>query len=140
MVVFGLEKTGLLEILGQKFLSLTNGSLRRATFIILSVSAVVSSAIDNIPFVATMIPTLKSIEVHMGGREEMMPVWWALSLGSCFGGNGSLIAASANVIVAGLASKENERISFAKFLLYGLPVMLVSIALATVYLYLMHFM
>ena len=104
------------------------------------ISAVVSTFIDNIPFVATMIPTLKSIEVHMGGREEMMSVWWALSLGSCFGGNGSLIAASANVIVAGLASKENERIGFAGFLLYGLPVMIVSVLIATIYLYLMHFL
>ncbi len=139
-IVFALETTGVLEILGEKLIHFTQNSIQKAAFSVLWLSAVVSAFIDNIPFVATMIPTLKSIEVHMGGREEMMPVWWALSLGSCFGGNGSLIAASANVIVAGLASKENERISFAKFLLYGLPVMLISIVLATIYLYLMHFM
>ena len=139
MVVFGLEKTGVLEMLGQKFLSLTNGSLRRATFIILSVSAVVSSAIDNIPFVATMIPMLKSMEESLGGREAMMPVWWALSLGACFGGNGSLIGASANVIVAGLAVREGHPIKFLGFLLWSIPVMMISTLMAGVYLYIKYF-
>ncbi|MBR2299023.1 MAG: ArsB/NhaD family transporter [Alphaproteobacteria bacterium] len=139
-IVFALEATGVLEILGEKLIKLTQNSVQKAALSVMWISAVVSTFIDNIPFVATMIPTLKSIEVHMGGREEMMSVWWALSLGSCFGGNGSLIAASANVIVAGLASKENERIGFAGFLLYGLPVMIVSVLIATIYLYLMHFL
>ena len=136
--LFG-EKTGVLEMLGQKFLSLTNGSLRRATFIILSVSAVVSSAIDNIPFVATMIPMLKSMEESLGGREVMMPVWWALSLGACFGGNGSLIGASANVIVAGLAVREGHPIKFLGFLLWSIPVMMISTLMAGVYLYIKYF-
>ena len=76
----------------------------------------------------------------MGGRDAMMPVWWALSLGACFGGNGSLIAASANVIVAGLASRENRPISFLKFLIWSLPVMFVSVATAMLYLYVLHFL
>jgi len=139
MVVFGLEKTGLLEALGLKFLSLTQGSLQRATFIMLSVSAIVSSFIDNIPFVATMIPTLKSMEASLGGREAMMPVWWALSLGACFGGNGSLIGASANVIVAGLAVREGHPIKFLGFLLWSIPVMLISVVIAAVYLYIRYF-
>ena len=78
--------------------------------------------VDNIPFVATMIPTLKAMEEAVGGREVMMPVWWALSIGSCFGGNGSLIAASANVIVAGIASREGHPISFMRFLIWSIPV------------------
>lgn len=139
MVVFGLEKTGVLELLGQKFIVLTNGSLKRATFIILGISAFVSSAIDNIPFVATMIPMLKSMEESLGGREAMMPVWWALSLGACFGGNGSLIGASANVIVAGLASREGHPIKFLGFLLWSIPVMLISVVIAGIYLYLRYF-
>ena len=139
-IVFALETTGVLEILGAKILSLTENSVQKATFFFLWISAVLSTFIDNIPFVATMIPTLKSMEVGMGGREAVMPVWWALSVGSCFGGNGSLIAASANVIVAGMASKENERISFAKFLIWGLPVMLISVTIATLYFYLKYFM
>ena len=70
----------------------------------------------------------------------MLAVWWALSLGSCFGGNGSLIAASANVIVAGLAARENHHISFVKFLIFGIPVMLISVTIAMIYLYLIYFM
>ncbi|MBR4003090.1 MAG: hypothetical protein IKI95_03355, partial [Clostridia bacterium] len=91
-------------------------------------------------FVATMIPLLKTMEPSMGGREAMMPVWWALSLGSCFGGNGSLIAASANVIVAGFATREGHSISFIRFLIWSIPVMLVSITMAMIYLYIIHFM
>jgi len=139
MVVFGLEKTGILEMLGHKFLELTNGSLKRSTFMILGISAVVSSAIDNIPFVATMIPILKSMEASLGGREAMMPVWWALSLGACFGGNGSLIGASANVIVAGLATRNGNPIKFLGFLLWSLPVMIISVIIAGIYLYLRFF-
>jgi len=139
IVVFGLEKTGVLEILGQKFIVLTNGSIKRATFAILTISAFVSAAIDNIPFVATMIPTLKSMEPSLGGREAMMPVWWALSLGACFGGNGSLIGASANVIVAGLAAREGHPIRFLGFLLWSIPVMLASVLMAGIYLYIKYF-
>lgn len=139
-IVFGLEKTGVLEFLGERLVQLTENSIQKAAFAVLWISAIVSTFIDNIPFVATMIPTLKSIEHHMGGREAMMPVWWALSLGSCLGGNGSLIAASANVIVAGFASRENHHISFAKFLLWGLPVMFISVGFAMIYLYLLHFL
>ncbi|MBR6327801.1 MAG: ArsB/NhaD family transporter [Alphaproteobacteria bacterium] len=135
MVVFGLEQTGVLEMLGQKFISMTEGSIKRATFAILSISAIVSAAIDNIPFVATMIPILKSMESSLGGREAMMPVWWSLSLGSCFGGNGSLIGASANVIVAGLAAREGHPIRFLTFLLWSIPVMLLSVLVAGIYIY-----
>ncbi len=139
-IVFALETTGILEFLGDKLIYLTGNSIQKATYAVLWISAIVSTFIDNIPFVATMIPTLKSIEGQMGGREAMMPVWWALSLGACLGGNGSLIAASANVIVAGLASKENNHISFAKFLIIGLPVMIISVALSMLYLYVLHFL
>ena len=107
--------------------------------LILWVSAIVSAAIDNIPFVATMIPLIKNVEEALGGREAMMPVWWTLSLGACFGGNGSLIAASANVIVAGMANKEGIRISFMRFLIYAVPTMLISTALAAVYIYARYF-
>ncbi len=138
-IVYALEITGVLSVLGNYLLYLTQNSVQKAAFAVLWGSAVLSTFIDNIPFVATMIPTLKSIESAMGGREAMMPVWWALSLGSCFGGNGSLIAASANVIVAGFASREGHPISFAKFLIYGLPVMLVSMILATGYIYFLYF-
>ncbi len=139
MVVHALEITGILQLLGQWFIDLTEGSIKKTVFLILGSSAVLSSAIDNIPFVATMIPMLKSMEPSMGGREAMMPVWWALSLGACFGGNGTLIGASANVIVAGLASREGHPIGFVRFLIWSIPVMLVSVLIAAVYLWILYF-
>ena len=114
--------------------------VEKAAMLVVWISALVSAAIDNIPFVATMIPMIKSMEESMGGREAMMPVWWALSLGACFGGNGSLIAASANVIVAGMAQREGHPISFLGFLLWSVPVMLISVAIAALYLHIRFFM
>lgn len=138
-LVYGLEIAGVLEYLGHQALTLVDGSIKKATYMILWSSALLSTAIDNIPFVATMIPLLKTMEESLGGREAMMPVWWALSIGSCFGGNGSLIAASANVIVAGIAAREGKPINFLKFLLWSIPVMLISIIIASAYLYVRHF-
>lgn len=139
-IVYGLEEAGVLELLGHKFTEFTEGSIKKTTMLIVWVSALVSTAIDNIPFVATMIPLVKTIEADMGGREAMMPVWWALSLGACYGGNGSLIAASANVIVAGMSQRHGEPIHFMRFLLWSLPVMLGSVGIAALYLHIRHFM
>lgn len=139
VIVHGLEVTGVLQILGQWFIELTEGSIKKSVFLILGSSAVLSSAIDNIPFVATMIPMLKTMEPTMGGREAMIPVWWALSLGACFGGNGTLIGASANVIVAGLAQREGHPLSFLRFLIWSIPVMLFSVFIAGIYLYIRYF-
>ena len=140
MIVYGLEQTGVLALLGHKFVELTEGSIEKTAMLIIWASAFVSSAIDNIPFVATMIPMIKSMEESMGGREAMMPVWWALSLGACYGGNGSLIAASANVIVGGMAQREGHPISFLGFLIWSIPTMLITVGIAAVYLHLRHFM
>ncbi len=139
VIVYGLEVTGILGMLGEKFIQITDGSIKKASLLIVWVSAIVSAAIDNIPFVATMIPMIKSMEEAMGGREMMMPVWWALSLGACFGGNGTLIGASANVFVAGMASREGHPISFIGFMKWSVPVMLLTVALATIYLYTEYF-
>ncbi len=136
IIVYGLEVTGVLHIMGQKFIEFTGGSIEKMVYWILWSSAILSSAIDNIPFVATMIPMLKSMEEAVGGREAMMPVWWALSLGACFGGNGTLVGASANVVVAGMAMRHGLHIHFMKFLLWSIPVMLVSVAVANIFLYL----
>ena len=140
MIVYGLEQTGVLALLGQKFVALTEGSIEKTAMLIIWASALVSSAIDNIPFVATMIPMIKSMEESMGGREAMMPVWWALSLGACFGGNGTLIGASANVIVAGLAQREGHPITFIGFLIWSIPTMLISVAIGALYLHIRFFM
>ena len=140
VIVYGLEVTGVLAMMGEKFVEMTEGSIEKATFLILWSSAIISSAIDNIPFVATMIPMIKSMEESMGGREAMMPVWWALSLGACFGGNGTLIGASANVIVAGMAQREGHPISFIGFLLWSIPTMLISVFIASIFLEIQYFM
>ena len=140
MIVYGLEQTGVLALLGHKFVELTEGSIEKTAMLIIWASALVSSAIDNIPFVATMIPMIKSMEESMGGREAMMPVWWALSLGACFGGNGTLIGASANVIVAGLAQREGHPITFIGFLIWSIPTMLISVAIGALYLHIRFFM
>ena len=138
-IVGALEVTGVIEILGKHLLAFSAGHIEKMTYTVLFVSAFLSSVIDNIPYTAAMIPTLLSVENSLGGREAMMPVWWALSLGACFGGNGTLIASSANVIVAGLAEKENTHISFLKFLRFGIPVMIISVLTAMLYLYIRHF-
>ena len=138
-IVYGLEESGVLALMGHKFIEITDGSIQKAAMIVVWLSAFVSTAIDNIPFVATMIPMIKSMETSLSGREAMMPVWWALSLGACFGGNGSLIAASANVIVAGMAQREGHPIHFMRFLIWSIPVMLISVLIATIYLHIRWF-
>jgi len=140
VIVYGLEVTGVLGIMGRKFIELTDGSIEKAGVLILWASAIISGAIDNIPFVATMIPMLQSTEAMMGGREAMMPVWWALSLGACFGGNATLIGASANVIVAGMASRNGNPISFLGFMKWSIPITLITIIIATAFLYIQYFM
>ena len=139
VIVYGLEATGILSYLGHLFVLMTEGSIQKATFLVLWFSAFISAFIDNIPFVATMIPVIKSMEESLGGREVMMPVWWSLSIGACFGGNGSLVAASANVIVVGLAQRDGHPLHFGKFLLWSFPIMTLTIIIATIYLYIYHY-
>jgi Na+/H+ antiporter NhaD/arsenite permease-like protein len=139
VLVQGVESTGMLELLGQQMMALTGGDVEVTTYATLWLAATASAVVDNIPFVATMIPLLESTAPQLGGAEAMPPVWWALSLGACLGGNGSLVGATANVIVAGFAERAGYPIKFATFLLIGIPVMLLSAAIATAYLYLQHF-
>ncbi|MCP4040348.1 MAG: hypothetical protein GY731_00120, partial [Gammaproteobacteria bacterium] len=139
IVVSGVEHAGLLGILADKLMAMTGGDPMTTAFTTLWLSAGVSAAIDNIPFVATMIPLVQSMEAGLGGPSALEPVWWSLALGACLGGNGSLIGAAANVVVAGLAERAGTPISFVRFLMIGLPIMLVSVAIANVYLYFMHF-
>ncbi|MBO5039436.1 MAG: ArsB/NhaD family transporter [Alphaproteobacteria bacterium] len=140
VIVGALEVSGVLHRVGAFLAKAADGSIQKSVFLILSVSAVFSAVVDNIPFVATMIPTLKAMEESLGGREAMMPVWWALSLGACLGGNGTLIGASANVIVAGIAAREGRPISFVRFLIWSVPVMVMSVMIAGVFLYLEYFL
>ncbi|BAQ12579.1 putative arsenical pump family protein [Clostridium botulinum] len=127
-----LEDVGIMEVLAQKTLSLTKGNLVMTGIFVLWISAIASAFIDNIPFVATMIPLIKAMGT-MGGM-DIVPLWWALSLGACLGGNGTMIGASANLVVIGIAEKSGYKISFKDYFKLGFPVMLVSIIICTAYL------
>ncbi len=139
IVVYGIETTGILEMLAEKVLNLTGGDRGVTALAILWVSAVASAIVDNIPFVATMIPLIESMAPDFGGSDQLMPLWWSLALGSCLGGNGSLIGASANLIVAGFAERSGQPIRFLPFMLMAFPLMLASIAVSTVYVYWRYF-
>jgi len=135
IVVAGVEHVGLLKMAAEKLLQATGGNMLMTTMAILWASAILSSIIDNIPFVATMIPLIKSMAPAFGGPENLMPLWWALSLGACLGGNGTLVGASANLTVAGMAERAGTPIRFVAYMKVAYPIMLVSIVISMVYLY-----
>jgi len=139
ILVYGVESTGLLEMLAHKVLELTGGDKTVTAISIMFVSAMASSIVDNIPFVATMIPLIKSMAASFGGSEELIPIWWSLALGSCLGGNGSLVGASANLIVAGFAERSGQPIRFLPFMLMAFPLMLLSVLISSIYVYLRYF-
>jgi Na+/H+ antiporter NhaD/arsenite permease-like protein len=134
IVVGSLEKAGILEYLSKQLLAFTGGDVRMTAVYVLWASAVLSAIVDNIPFVATMIPLISGMAPAMGGESAITPVWWALALGACLGGNGTLIGASANLTVAGIAEKNGAPIRFLPFMLTAFPLMLVSIAICHIYL------
>ena len=138
ILVYGLETTGLLESLAHKVIELTDGDKTVTAIAILFVSAVASAIIDNIPFVATMIPLIKNMAASFGGSEGLIPLWWSLALGACLGGNGSLVGASANLIVAGFAERSGQPIRFLPFMLMAFPLMLASVCVSAVYVYLRY--
>ena len=138
IVVSGIEHAGLLEMLANWVLGLTGGDMTVTAFAIIWVSAIASAIVDNIPFVATMIPIIESMAPTFGGADNLMPLWWSLALGACLGGNGSLIGASANLIVAGFAERAGHRIKFLPFMAMAFPLMLMSIVIASGYVYLRY--
>jgi Na+/H+ antiporter NhaD/arsenite permease-like protein len=138
VVVAGVEHGGLLNWFADSVLSLTGGDLTVTALAILWASAILSAIIDNIPFVATMIPVIKNMAPTFGGPEGLMPLWWSLSLGACLGGNGTLIGASANLTVAGIAERAGVPFRFLTFLKLAFPMMLMSIVVSTIYVYFVY--
>ncbi|MTT30540.1 hypothetical protein GMB86_00740 [Terrilactibacillus sp. BCM23-1] len=136
VLVSGLVETGLIAKVASFALKITGGDITTTSFLILWLSAFASSIIDNIPFVATMIPLIK--DMGEMGINNLEPLWWSLSLGACLGGNGLLIGASANLIVAGLSGKEGYPISFVQFMKIGIPVMIISVLISMIYIYLRY--
>ena len=131
VVVGGLNSTGVIAMLANEMLKLVGDNMVVAIILILWASALISAFLDNIPFVATLIPMILTME---SGGMDVTPLWWALSLGACLGGNGSLIGASANVVLAGVSAKNGYPITFMQYLRVGFPMMLLSVAISTVYL------
>jgi Na+/H+ antiporter NhaD/arsenite permease-like protein len=116
--------------------------------IVLWFSAFASAFIDNIPYVATMNPLIinmaQQLWPNLSGaallhHPDLMPMWWSLALGACLGGNGTAIGASANVVVVGMAEQAGRPISFRKFMLYGMPLMIESVLICTLYIWLRYY-
>jgi len=139
IVVRGVEVGGLLRLLANDLVAATGGHIATAGYAILWASAFLSAIIDNIPFVAAMIPLIKSMAPAYGGADKIEPLWWCLSLGACLGGNGTLIGASANLTVAGVAERNGVPFRFLTYAFYGMPLMVVSIAICHVYVWWRYF-
>ncbi len=136
MLVGGLEHCGIIKMLAAEAMTVTQGDTASSAMMILSMSALLSAFVDTIPFVATMIPLIKDMGTM--GMANLEPLWWALSLGACLGGNGTIIGASANVVALSMASQRGLKISFIEYLKIAFPLMILSIVMAGIYLYLRY--
>ncbi len=148
IMVGGVVKVGVIKMLSVEVLHLTHGNLFGTSMLIMWFSAVASAVVDNIPYVATMNPLIvdmaRELWPHKTGiallqYKDLMPIWWSLALGACLGGNGTAIGASANVIVVGMAEKAGRKISFLKFMLYGTPIMMVTVFISMIYVWLRYY-
>ena len=155
IIVGGVVKVGLIKWMSTQVLAMTQGNLLATSMSVMWLSAILSAVIDNIPYVATMNPLIVDMagqlwpntanlpaDQYMNGllqHKDLMPIWWSLALGACLGGNGTAIGASANVIVVGMSEKAGHRISFAKFFLYGFPIMIMTVVLATLYVWIRYY-
>ena len=135
IVVGGLDETGVIGQLANLVLSTTEGHPVVTMMVLLWASALLSSVLDNIPFVATLIPLV--IALGEGGM-DVEPLWWAISLGACLGGNGTLIGASANVVLSGVSGKHVYPITFKTYTKIGFPIMIVTVVISTVFLLLKY--
>lgn len=143
VLVGGLIDIGLISSLAKEVIDVTNGDIGFAAVLILWVSGIASATIDNIPFVATMIPLIQDLATGLGlsvDSPQIEVLWWALSLGACLGGNGTLIGASANVVVAGIAKREGYAFSYMDFLKIGFPLTIIALLLSHAYIYLRYLM
>jgi Na+/H+ antiporter NhaD/arsenite permease-like protein len=148
IIIGGVIKVGLIKWMSLQVLAITQGNMFATSMVVMWFSAFASAIVDNIPYVATMNPLIidmaKQLWPNLSGVEllhhpELMPVWWSLALGACLGGNGTAIGASANVIVVGIAERSGNPISFKKFLLYGVPFMIQTVIISTIYVWLRYY-
>jgi Na+/H+ antiporter NhaD/arsenite permease-like protein len=148
IVIGAVVKVGLIKWLSVKLLALTQGNMFGTSMAVLWFSAFASAFIDNIPYVATMNPLIidmaKQLWPDLSGtallhHEGLLPVWWSLALGACLGGNGTAIGASANVIIVGISEKIGKPISFGRFMLYGMPLMIESVIISMLYIWIRYY-
>lgn len=132
MIVGAMTETGVIGAIANWLIEITHGEMLLTMMVLLFGSAIVSSFLDNIPFVATMIPILLAMEAS---GMDVTPLWWAVSLGACLGGNGTLIGASANVVLSDVSKKAGHEITFISFMKVGFPIMCVTIVVAAVYMF-----
>jgi Na+/H+ antiporter NhaD/arsenite permease-like protein len=131
MLVAGVIEIGLVQAVADGIVAITGGALGATAFLVLWASTILSGVIDNIPYTATMIPVVE--DLSQGHDSDVL--WWALAIGADFGGNLTIIGASANVILASMAEREGHPISFGAFLRYGLPVTIGTVLISTVYIW-----
>jgi len=134
MLVAGVIEIGLIDVVADAIVSLTGGALAGTSLLVLWLSAILSGLIDNIPYTATMIPVVE----QLAEGQPNDAIWWALAIGADLGGNATIIGASANVILAGMAEREGHPIGFGRFLRYGLPVTFGTMLIATAYVWLRY--
>jgi Na+/H+ antiporter NhaD/arsenite permease-like protein len=134
IIVEAVVKVGIIGQVAEMALRLTDGNLALTSMLLLWLSAIASGIVDNIPYTATMIPIVE----NLGQSMPVMPLWWSLALGACLGGNATLVGAAANVVVANVAEKSGHPISFKRFLGYGLATTVMSLLLATGYVWLRY--
>jgi len=134
IIVEAVVEVGLIAQVAEMALRLTDGNLALTSMLLLWLSAIASGIVDNIPYTATMIPIVE----NLGQSMPVLPLWWSLALGACLGGNATLVGAAANVVVANVAEKSGHPISFKRFLGYGLVTTVMSLSLATGYVWLRY--
>ncbi|MGM0835908.1 MAG: ArsB/NhaD family transporter [Bacillota bacterium] len=133
LLVGGLEEVGIIDELARGIIFTTEGDYKTTALLILWLTGLLSGFVDNIPFVAAMIPVISEFEDY--GMTNLDPLWWSLALGACLGGNGTLLGSSSNLVVAGLAAKSNHPLGFLSFMKVGLTVVIFSLIISTVYIY-----
>lgn len=136
ILVAGIEHVGFINLMAEKLIESTAGNTALLVMVTLWGSAVLSAVIDNIPFVATMIPLIE----HIGSVSgiPLAPLWWALTLGADIGGNATLVGASANVVVSGMAEKEGIKLNFFSYMKIAVPITIVGLIASSVYLWMRY--
>jgi Na+/H+ antiporter NhaD/arsenite permease-like protein len=137
IVVGSAEQTGILQVIADWIKDVCQGRLWLAVLVILWVSGIASAIVDNIPYTATMLPIIAFLNKEIPGAESGV-LWWALALGACFGGNGTIIGASANVVTTGIAEKAGYKITFGQFVKEAAPITIVSLIISSVFLLLRY--